>query len=211
LEAVESVWLGCVDYKKALDMQLSYVDRRAGGETQDTLLLLTHPHVYTIGRSGDQANLLVSEEVLTQEGILVERVSRGGDVTYHGPGQLVGYPIVRLERPDLHRFVRCLESALIDALGTFGVSSHRIEGQTGVWVEGKKIASIGVGVRRWVTYHGFALNVATDLTYFQRIHLCGLKGREATSMIEITGRDVPMEEVCNRVSESSARHIRGFS
>jgi lipoyl(octanoyl) transferase len=107
--------------------------------------------------------------------------------------------------------VRCLESALIDALGAFGVPSHRIEGQTGVWVGGKKIASIGVGVRRWVTYHGFALNVATDLTYFQRIHLCGLKGREATSMIEITGRDIPMEEVRGRVAESSARHLRGFS
>ena len=208
---MESVWLGCVEYKKALALQLDLVDRLAGRQCQDTLLLLTHPHVYTFGRSGDQANLLVSEEALTREGIPVERVSRGGDVTYHGPGQLVGYPIIRLARPDLHRFVRCLESALIDALGTFGVSSHRIEGQTGVWVEGKKIASIGVGVRRWVTYHGFALNVTTDLTYFQRIHLCGLKGREATSMIEITGRDVPMEEVCDRVAESSACHIRGFS
>jgi lipoate-protein ligase B len=208
---MESVWLGCVEYRKALDLQLSYVDRRAEGETQDTLLLLTHPHVYTIGRSGNQANLLVPVDSLAREGIPVERVSRGGDVTYHGPGQLVGYPIVRLERPDLHRFVRCLESALIDALGAFGVPSHRIEGQTGVWVEGKKIASIGVGVRRWVTYHGFALNVATDLTYFQRIHLCGLKGREATSMIEITGRDIPMEAVRGRVAESSARHLRGFS
>jgi len=188
------------------------------GDAVGEVLLRRHPVPMerigvrdSFGRSGDQANLLVSEEVLTREGIPVELTSRGGDVTYHGPGQLVGYPIVRLERPDLHRFVRCIESALIDALGAFGVPSRRIEGQTGVWVEGKKIASIGVGVRRWVTYHGFALNVATDLTYFQRIHLCGLKGREATSMIEITGRDIPMEEVRDRVAESCARHLRGFS
>jgi lipoyl(octanoyl) transferase len=208
---VESVWLDCVEYRKALDLQLSFVDRRAGGETRDTLLLLTHPHVYTIGRSGDQANLLVSEEALTHEGIPLERVSRGGDVTYHGPGQLVGYPIVFLARPDLHRFVRCLEFALIEALDAFDVSSQRIEGLTGVWVGDKKIASIGVGVRRWVTYHGFALNVTTDLTYFHRIHLCGLKGREATSMTEITGREIPMEEVRERVASSCGRHIRGFS
>ncbi len=208
---MESVWLGCVEYRKALDLQLSFVDRRAGGETRDTLLLLTHPHVYTIGRSGDQANLLVSEEALTHEGIPVERVRRGGDVTYHGPGQLVGYPIVFLAHPDLHRFVRCLESALIEALDAFDVPSRRIEGLTGVWAGGKKIASIGVGVRRWVTYHGFALNVTTDLTYFQRIHLCGLKGREATSMTEVTGKDIPMEEVREKVASSCGRHIRGFS
>jgi lipoyl(octanoyl) transferase len=208
---VESVWLGCVEYKKALDLQLSYVDRRAGRESQDTLLLLTHPHVYTFGRSGEQANLLVSEETLIQEGIPVERVSRGGDVTYHGPGQLVGYPIVLFARPDLHRFVRCLEFALIEALDAFGIPSCRIEGLTGVWAGGKKIASIGVGVKRWVTYHGFALNVTTDLAYFHRIHLCGLKGREATSMTEITGMDVPMEEVRYRVATACGRHIRGFS
>jgi len=208
---VETLWLGCVEYRRALELQLSRVDCRARGETPDTLLLLTHPHVYTFGRSGVQANLLAAEEDLMREGIPVERVARGGDVTYHGPGQLVGYPIVRLARPDLHRFVRCIESALIEALAVFDVSSRRIEGLTGVWVGEKKIASIGVGVKRWITYHGFALNVATDLSYFQRIHLCGLKGREATSMVEITGRDVPMEEVRDRVAESSARHIRDFS
>jgi len=208
---VETVWLGCVEYGRALALQLSLVERVAQRRCGDTLLMLTHPHVYTFGRSGVQENLLVPEETLAAEGIPVERVSRGGDVTYHGPGQLVGYPIVRLERPDVRRFLRCLEAALIDALGTFGISSVRIEGQTGVWADGKKIASIGVGVRRWVTYHGFALNVATDLSYFRRIHLCGLKGREATSMAEITGREVPVEEVRDRVAGSCARHIRGFS
>jgi lipoyl(octanoyl) transferase len=208
---VETVWLGCLEYRRALDLQLSFVDRRARGETPDTLLLLTHPHVYTFGRAGDPANLLVPKDALATEGIAVERVGRGGDVTYHGPGQLVGYPIVFLARPDVHRFVRCLEDALIEALDAFGIPSSRIEGLTGVWADGKKIASIGVGVKRWVTYHGFALNVSTDLSYFHRIHLCGLKGREATSMAEITGRDVPMEEVRERVAGSCGRHLRGFS
>lgn len=208
---MDTVWLGCVEYGRALDLQLSYVDRRARGETKDTLLLLTHPHVYTFGRNGDQANLLMPEEALRKEGISVERVGRGGDVTYHGPGQLVGYPIVHLVHPDLHRFVRCLEAALIEALQAFGVPSGRIEGLTGVWAGGKKIASIGVGVRRWVTYHGFALNVATDLSYFRRIHLCGLKGREATSIAEVTGRIVPMEDVRDRVAGACGRHLRGFS
>ena len=208
---METLWLGCVEYRRALELQLSRVDCRARGETPDTLLLLTHPHVYTFGRTGEQANLLVAEEDLTREGIPVERVARGGDVTYHGPGQLVGYPIVLLARPDVHRFVRSLESALIEALAVFGVSSRRIEGMTGVWVGEKKIASIGVGVKRWITYHGFALNVTTDLSYFGRIHLCGLKGREATSLAEVTGEVVPMDEVRERVAESCGRHLRGFS
>ena len=208
---METLWLGCVDYRRALELQLSRVDCRARGETPDTLLLLTHPHVYTFGRTGEQANLLVAEEDLTREGIPVERVARGGDVTYHGPGQLVGYPIVLLARPDVHRFVRSLESALIEALAVFGVPSRRIEGMTGVWVGEKKIASIGVGVKRWITYHGFALNVTTDLSYFGRIHLCGLKGREATSLAEVTGKVVPMDEVREQVAESCGRHLRGFS
>jgi lipoyl(octanoyl) transferase len=208
---VETVWLGCLEYRRALDLQLSFVDRRVRGETPDTLLLLTHPHVYTFGRAGDPANLLVPQDALATEGIAVERVGRGGDVTYHGPGQLVGYPIVFLARPDVHRFVRSLEDALIEALDAFDIPACRIEGLTGVWADGKKIASIGIGVKRWVTYHGFALNVSTDLSYFHRIHLCGLKGREATSMAEITGGDVPMEEVRERVAASCGRHLRGFS
>jgi lipoyl(octanoyl) transferase len=209
--AMETLWLGCVDYRKALALQLDLVDQLADRQCQNTLLLLTHPHVYTFGRTGEQTNLLVAEEDLTREGIPVERVARGGDVTYHGPGQLVGYPIVLLARPNVHRFVRCLESALIEALAVFGVSSRRIEGMTGVWVGEKKIASIGVGVKRWVTYHGFALNVTTDLSYFGRIHLCGLKGREATSLADVTGKVVPMDVVRENVAESCGRHLRGFS
>lgn len=202
---METLWLGEVAYRQALELQLDFVERRAAGEIPDTLLLLTHPHVYTLGRRGDISNLLVPPEVLAAEGITVERVSRGGDITYHGPGQLVGYPIVYLPRPDVHAFVRGIEAALVEALASFGVLAGVVPGLTGVWVEGKKIASIGVGVRRWVTYHGFALNVSTDLSYFRRIHLCGLKGKQATSMAQVLGRDVPMANVREAVARSCAR------
>jgi lipoate-protein ligase B len=208
---MESTWLGHVEYRRALELQMQCIERRASGEIPDTLLLLTHPHVYTIGRVGDEANLLVPPDLLEREGIRLERISRGGDITYHGPGQLVGYPIVRLSRPDVHRFIRCIETALIEALSDFGVSGSRIEGLTGVWTGGRKIASIGVGVRRWVTYHGFALNVDTDLSYFRRIHLCGLRDREATSIAEVTGGKVPMPEVRDAVTVACGKHLRGFS
>ncbi|OGP81145.1 MAG: lipoyl(octanoyl) transferase [Deltaproteobacteria bacterium RBG_16_64_85] len=208
---MEANWLGQVEYRQALELQMQCIGRRAAGEIPDILLLLTHPHVYTIGRIGDDANLLVPPDLLAREGIPLARISRGGDITYHGPGQLVGYPIVLLSRPDVHRFVRSIEAALIEALSQFGVSGARIEGLTGVWTMGKKIASIGIGVRRWVTYHGFALNVDTDLSYFRRIHLCGLKGREATSIAEATGRKVPMEAVCDAVTLACGNHLRGFS
>jgi lipoate-protein ligase B len=207
---VEIVWLGEVGYRGALDLQLSYLDRRAARRIPDTLLLLTHPHVYTLGRAGDEANLLVSRETLASEGISVERVGRGGDITYHGPGQLVGYPIVLMERPDVHKFVRSIEAALIDAVRAFGVASRRIEGLTGVWAGERKIASIGVGIRKWVSYHGFALNVTTDLSRFRRIHLCGLKGREATSIAEETGFAPAMEAVGEAVGASCTRHLEGF-
>ena len=208
---MESVWLGCVEYGKALDLQLSTLRRRAEGEIPDTLLLLTHPHVYTFGRAGNPENLLVAPEALARDGIPVERVGRGGDVTYHGPGQLVGYPIVHLARPDVHRFVRSVEAALIESLAGFGVQAQRIDGLTGVWVGDRKIASIGVGVKRWVTYHGFALNVSTDLSYFDRIHLCGLRDRTATSIRDVTGHEIPLERVGDAVSAACERHLGGFS
>ncbi len=205
---MNTVWLGEVEYRRALDLQLDHVARRAEGAIGDTLLLLTHPHVYTLGRTGDPANLLVSEEALALEGIGFERVSRGGDITWHGPGQLVGYPIVHMARPDLHRYIRSLEAALIETLASFGVGAERIEGLTGVWSAGDKIASIGVGVKRWVTYHGFALNVNPDLSHFRKIHLCGLKGREATSMAErLDGFAPSMEAVQERVADSCAERL----
>ncbi|MEW6721389.1 MAG: lipoyl(octanoyl) transferase LipB [Thermodesulfobacteriota bacterium] len=208
---METVWLGETGYKEALDIQLFHVERRADDRIPDTLLLLTHPHVYTLGRSGDEANLLVPRETLDSEGISLEHVSRGGDITYHGPGQLVGYPIVRMARPEVHRYVRSLEAALIDALDVFGVPAWRIDGLTGVWTGEKKIASIGVGLRHWVTYHGFALNVSTDLSYFRRIHLCGLKGRGATSIAEVKGAAPPMEEVRDAVASACARQLEWVS
>jgi lipoyl(octanoyl) transferase len=208
---VEILWLGEVAYREALDLQLSYLDRRATRRIPDTLLLLTHPHVYTLGRAGDEANLLVSKETLAAEGISVERVGRGGDITYHGPGQLVGYPIVLMEKPDVHKFVRSIEAALIDAVGVFGVESRRIEGLTGVWAGERKIASIGVGIRKWVTYHGFALNVTTDLSWFRQINLCGLKGREATSITEETGSAPTMEAVREAVAVACDRLLEGFA
>jgi len=208
---VEIVWLGEVAYREALDLQLSFLDRRATRRIPDTLLLLTHPHVYTLGRAGDEANLLVPRETLASEGISVERVGRGGDITYHGPGPLVGYPIVLMERPDVHKFVRSIEAALIDAVRAFGVPSRRVEGLTGVWAGERKIASIGVGIRKWVTYHGFALNVTTDLSWFRRIHLCGLKGREATSIAEETGSAPTMEAVREAVAAACDRHLEGFA
>jgi lipoyl(octanoyl) transferase len=209
--SLETVWLGRVDYREALARQLEYVERRADGTLPDTLLLLVHPHVYTIGRGGDEKNLLVPREALAREDIALERIGRGGDITYHGPGQLVGYPIVLLARPDVHRFVRAVEAALIEAVRPFGIECRTIAGLTGVWAGEKKLASIGVGVRRWVTYHGFALNVNTDLSYFRRIHLCGLKGREATSMAEILRSEVPMDPVREAVAAACARHLKGFS
>ena len=208
---MEIVWLGEVAYREALDLQLSCLDRRAARRIPDTLLLLTHPHVYTLGRGGDEANLLVPKESLAAEGVQVERVGRGGDITYHGPGQLVGYPIVLMEKPDVHTFVRSIEAALIDAVSAFGVASRRIEGLTGVWAGERKIASIGVGIRKWVTYHGFALNVTTDLSMFRRIHLCGLKGREATSIARETGSAPAMEAVSEAVAAACERHLQGFA
>jgi lipoate-protein ligase B len=208
---VEIVWLGEVAYREALDLQLSCLDRRASRQIPDTLLLLTHPHVYTLGRAGDEANLLVPRELLATEGVTVERVGRGGDITYHGPGQLIGYPIVRMEKPDVHKFVRSIEAALIDAVRAFGVESRRIQGLTGVWAGERKIASIGVGIRKWVTYHGFALNVTTDLSWFKRIHLCGLKGREATSIAEETRNAPTMEAVRDVVAAACNLHLDGFA
>ena len=208
---METVWLGEVGYREGLDLQLDYVDRRAARRIPDTLLLLTHPHVFTLGRAGDASNLLVPVETLAREGVTVERVGRGGDITYHGPGQLVGYPICLMEKPDVHKFVRSVEAALIEALAEFGVPARRIDGLTGVWAGERKIASIGVGVRKWVTYHGFALNVATDLAWFRRIHLCGLKGREATSVARETGSAPPMDVVRDAVSRACENRLEGFA
>ena len=175
--------LGRTDYGTALELQRQLVARRQQGLIPDQLLLLEHPHVITLGRNGKAANLLASDEVLSRAGIAFYPTDRGGDVTYHGPGQLVGYPIMDLRewQRDVGAYVRAVEQTIIDTLADYGISAGRIPKLTGVWVDDRKIAAIGVHISRWVTSHGFALNVSTDLGYFQYIVPCGLT-KPVTSM-----------------------------
>lgn len=181
---------GLVAYRTALALQERLAADIAAGTEEETLLLLEHPAVYTIGRGGDPRNIL-------DPALPVERVNRGGDVTWHGPGQVVGYPLVDLGRRgrDLHRWLRFLEEVLIATLAAFQIPANRVEGQTGVWTAGGKIGFIGVGVRRWVSLHGFALNVCPDLAAYDRIHPCGLVGCPVTSMTKATGTLFDPEKV----------------
>jgi lipoyl(octanoyl) transferase len=178
--------LGRVGYGEALVLQRELIAARKAGQVPDQLLLLEHPHVITLGRNGHMENVLASGEILDRAGITFCPTDRGGDVTYHGPGQLVGYPILDLK--DWHRdvgaYVRGIEQTIIDTLSDFGIAAGRIPKLTGVWVEGRKIAAIGVHLSRWVTSHGFALNVNTDLNYFQYIVPCGLT-KPVTSMAQL--------------------------
>ena len=178
--------LGRLGYAEAFAVQQSLVEQRKRGEIPDQLLIVEHPHVVTMGRNGHIANVLAPPEVLERSGIAFHETDRGGDVTYHGPGQLVGYPILDLKtwRRDVIAYVRALEQAIIDALADFGIEGGRDEKATGVWVAGKKICAIGIHISRWVTSHGFALNVDTDLSYFQYIVPCGLP-RPVTSMRQL--------------------------
>jgi lipoyl(octanoyl) transferase len=194
--------LGRVDYGTALDLQQRLVAERKEGSIPDQLLLLEHPHVITLGRNGHVENLLAGEEVLRRAGISFYPTDRGGDITYHGPGQLVGYPIVDLRewKRDVGAYVRGVEQAIIDTLADFGISAGRIPKLTGVWVGERKIAAIGVHISRWVTSHGFALNVTTDLSYFQYIVPCGLT-KPVTSMAQLGTRTDLTE-----VSRSLAAH-----
>ena len=178
--------LGRIAYGAALELQQQLSAERKQGVIPDQLLLLEHGHVVTLGRNGHMENLLASEEVLERAGISFYPTDRGGDVTYHGPGQLVGYPILDLRdwKRDVGAYVRGVEQAIIDTLAEFGIAGERIPKLTGVWVEGRKIAAIGVHISRWVTSHGFALNVSTDLSYFQYIVPCGLT-KPVTSMAQL--------------------------
>ena len=175
--------LGRIGYLEAFERQRELVEQRKRGEIPDQLLIIEHPHVVTMGRNGHDENLLASPELLAVAGIEFHRTDRGGDVTYHGPGQIVGYPIFDLRewKRDVVAYVRGIEQVLIDALAGFGIASGRVAGSTGVWTEQGKIAAIGVHLSRWVTSHGFALNVDTDLSYFRYIVPCGLS-RPVTSM-----------------------------
>jgi lipoyl(octanoyl) transferase len=189
---------GTVAYGEGLELQKRLVEQRRAGEIPDTLLLLEHPHVITLGTSAHREHILIDESDGQLLGIDVFNTGRGGDVTYHGPGQLVGYPIFDLkpDRCDLHRYVRDLEEVLIRALVTFGITAGRKEGLTGAWVGDEKIAAIGVRVSSgWITSHGFALNVTTDLSYFGSIVPCGITQYGVTSMEKVLPEAPPMRDV----------------
>ena len=191
--------LGLLGWAQAFEIQRQLVAHRKAGEVPDQLLVVEHPHVVTVGRNGRDENLLASPEVLLRTGIEMYRTDRGGDVTYHGPGQIVGYPILDLRewKRDVGAYVRAIEQMLIDTLADFGIAAVREPGLTGVWTQGAKIAAIGVHLSRWVTSHGFALNVSTDLQYFSYIVPCGLS-RPVTS-IERMGVNAPRQDVVHRL------------
>src|SRR5271167_4591555 len=194
--------LGVVDYDDALAMQTEMLAARVDGRIGDTLLMMEHPHVFTLGRGADERFI-----VGNRNDVPVRRVSRGGQVTYHGPGQLVGYPILKLEGRDrdVTKYLRDLEAAMIDALAKFGINATRRDAITGVWVGSRKIASIGVGIRRWTTWHGFALNVSTDLSFFDSIVPCGIEGCRMTSVCDLANRAVTVREFAAVMRESFAR------
>jgi lipoate-protein ligase B len=185
---LEVMDLGRRPYPEVWELQKRMVERRASGVSEDALILVEHDHVITLGRK-------TSPENFKPQDVPVFQVERGGDATYHGPGQLVGYPIIKLETPDVRKFVRMLEDVLTQTVSSFSVVGGRKEGHPGVWVGGKKLASIGVAVTNWVTYHGFALNVNTDLGYFHLIRPCGLEPDTMTSMQALLGREVQVEAV----------------
>src|SRR5947209_4035068 len=192
--------LGRVPYEQAWALQRRVADERRAGLIADTLVLLEHPHTYTIGRSGTRDHVYLTEAELAARGITCLEVDRGGDVTYHGPGQLVGYPILDLgPKPDVGFYLRNLEGCLIDALADFGISAGRLSGYTGVWIGDRKIAAIGIKVSQGVTTHGFALNVSTDLSLFTHILACGIPDKGVTSMALQLGRAPAMTEVEDRV------------
>ncbi len=180
-------WLGTVEYQRALKLQDALAAARHAGVIDDTLLLLEHPHVYTLGRGASERYLMAPPA-----DVPIYRVSRGGQVTYHGPGQLICYPILKLEGParDVHAYLRALESVIIRTLGEYGIAAERRAGLTGAWVGQRKIASIGVGIRRWTTLHGLALNVNSDLSFFEFIVPCGIDGCRITSIAAEGRREV---------------------
>lgn len=200
MRKLEVLDLGRMDWLQAYNLQREYIVRRQEGSGQDTLLLVEHPHVVTMGRNGKESNLLASPEVLAKAGISYYETNRGGDVTYHGPGQIVGYPIFDLRgwKRDVVAYVRAVEESLIRALALYGVSAGREPGMTGVWVSGAKVAAIGIHISRWVSSHGFALNHTADLSYFRYIVPCGLS-LPVTSM-EALGIVATREEVIARVA-----------
>ncbi len=193
-------------FKEIVDMKIQNRNAISPIPTPNFFLYVTHPHVYTLGKSGDVSNLLLSEKQLTDKGATFYKINRGGDITYHGPGQIVGYPILDLENffTDIHKYLRFLEEAIILTLAEYGLKTERSPGETGVWFDvgtpfARKICAMGVRASRWVTMHGFALNVNVDLGYFDNIIPCGIRGKAVTSMRVELGREVNEEEVKQKI------------
>ena len=203
--------LGLIGYAEALQLQQELVARRKAKLAPDTLLLLEHPHVYTLGRNASREHLLFSEEKLQSLQALVCETDRGGDVTYHGPGQLVGYPIFDLaqHRRDVSWYMRSLEAVFIGVARDYGIDAGRLAGTPGVWIGNEKLVAMGVHLSRWVTSHGFALNVNTDLSYFNWIVPCGLPDKGVTSLARLLGKSIPMEAVIAKVIEHFGK-VFGF-
>lgn len=195
--------LGTVPYEKALEYQESLLAKRIAEKIPDSLILLEHPPTITTGRKGNTGNLLVRKEYLEKHGVSFVHASRGGDITFHGPGQIVGYPILNLKNHemDIRKHLRSIEEVIIRTLGDFEIEGRRIDGVTGVWVKRSKIASIGIAIRKWVTYHGFALNVSTNLDYFELILSCGITDVRITSIGSWLGNEesIKMDDVVRSV------------
>lgn len=217
--------LGLIDYKEAWDYQdklfasildLKVQNRNAAPEAQQAtpnyLLFCSHPHVYTLGKSGHESHLLIGEEMLKAKGATYYKINRGGDITYHGPGQIVGYPILDLDNffTDIHKYLRFLEEAIILTLKDYGIEAGRIAGLTGVWLDHeaqqnpRKICAMGVKCSRWVTMHGFAFNINTDLNYFDNIVPCGISDKQVTSLAKELGYEVPLAEVEEKLKKHLA-------
>jgi lipoyl(octanoyl) transferase len=205
MREIEVRRLGLVRYDDALAMQRALVEERRADRVPDLLLLLEHPPVITLGVKGDggRANVVATDDRLAELGIEIQETGRGGDVTYHGPGQIIGYPILDLrpDRCDVHRYVRDLEDVMIRVCARYGVAAGQIKGLTGTWAGAEKIGAIGVRISRWITSHGFAFNVSTDLDHFRLIVPCGISDRGVTSLEKVTGRPVRIDEVEDAVIE----------
>jgi len=188
---------GFIDYKEAWDLQHRLLELRKEDKIPDVFLLLEHPHTYTLGKVADPKNLVGSEEYLKANNISVYNIDRGGDITYHGPGQIVGYPIITLSdwHNDTHKYLRGLEEVIILTCSEYGIRTERKKDYTGVWIEERKIAAIGIKISNWVTMHGFAFNINTDLNLFNGIIPCGISDKKVTSLQEELHREIPLSEV----------------
>ena len=193
--------LGMIDYKDAWDLQKNIFDLRLRNEINDTLFLLEHPHTYTLGKVAEKENLISSEVQLKELGVSVYEIDRGGDITYHGPGQIVGYPIIKLSdwKEDTHLYLRGLEEVIIQTCAEYGLITGRNPKHTGVWIGERKIAAIGIKISRWITMHGLAFNVNTDLAFFGGIIPCGIKDKDVTSLQRELGREIEIDKVKDKL------------